>query len=88
MNIYFDNAATSQKPKFVIDAITSYYDGYNSNVHRGVHTLSGEATDAYEGSRNTIGKWFGVEDSGEVILLRGATKLCLIHHWPSHQDPL
>lgn len=72
--IYFDNAATSQKPKIVIDAITSYYDGYNSNVHRGVHTLSGEATDAYEGSRNTIGKWFGVEDSGEVILLRGATE--------------
>ena len=47
--VYFDNAATSQKPTAVISSITDYYDRYNSNVHRGVHTLSGEATDAYEG---------------------------------------
>ncbi len=72
--VYFDNAATTHKPKQVIDAITDYYDRFNSNVHRGVHSLSGEATDAYEGARARIGHWFGVEDTGEVILLRGATE--------------
>ena len=72
--IYFDNAATSQKPQVVIDAITHYYDHTNSNVHRGVHTLSGEATDAYEGARARIGQWFGVTDTKTVILLRGATE--------------
>ncbi|MDB9862377.1 SufS family cysteine desulfurase [Litorivicinus sp.] len=72
--VYFDNAATSQKPKAVIQAISDYYTGYNSNIHRGVHTLSGEATDAYEGARGRIGRWFGTEDLGEIILLRGATE--------------
>ena len=72
--VYFDNAATSQKPTAVISSITDYYDRYNSNVHRGVHTLSGEATDAYEGARAQIGRWFGITDPGEVILLRGATE--------------
>ncbi|MDB4021821.1 SufS family cysteine desulfurase [Litorivicinus sp.] len=72
--VYFDNAATSQKPKAVIQAISDYYTGYNSNIHRGVHTLSGEATDAYEGARGRIGRWFGTEDPGEIILLRGATE--------------
>ena len=72
--VYFDNAATSQKPTAVINSITDYYDSYNSNVHRGVHTLSGEATDAYEGARAQIGRWFGITDPGEVILLRGATE--------------
>jgi len=72
--VYFDNAATSQKPTVVIESISDYYDRYNSNVHRGVHTLSGEATDAYEGARARIGQWFGVNDTGEVILLRGATE--------------
>jgi cysteine desulfurase/selenocysteine lyase len=72
--VYFDNAATSQKPIAVINSITDYYDRYNSNVHRGVHTLSGEATDAYEGARAQIGRWFGITDPGEVILLRGATE--------------
>ena len=72
--VYFDNAATSQKPTRVIESISDYYDRYNSNIHRGVHTLSGEATDAYEGARARIGRWFGVEDPGEIILLRGATE--------------
>ena len=72
--VYFDNAATSQKPTRVIESISDYYDRYNSNVHRGVHTLSGEATDAYEGARARIGRWFVVEDPGEIILLRGATE--------------
>ena len=61
--VYFDNAATSQKPTTVIESISDYYDRYNSNVHRGVHTLSGEATDAYEGARARIGQWFGVGKS-------------------------
>jgi cysteine desulfurase/selenocysteine lyase len=72
--VYLDNAATSQKPTQVIESISDYYDRYNSNVHRGVHTLSGEATDAYEGARVRIGQWFGIDDTGEVILLRGATE--------------
>lgn len=72
--VYFDNAATSQKPQRVLDAIAHYYEATNSNVHRGVHTLSGEATDAYEGARARIGQWFGVTDPGEIILLRGATE--------------
>ncbi|MGA1207105.1 MAG: SufS family cysteine desulfurase [Litorivicinaceae bacterium] len=72
--VYFDNAATSQKPQRVLDAIAHYYTEINANVHRGVHTLSGEATDAYEGARARIGRWFGVTDPGEIILLRGATE--------------
>ncbi len=72
--VYLDNAATSQKPTQVIESISDYYDRYNSNVHRGVHTLSGEATDAYEGARAHIGQWFGIKDTGEIILLRGATE--------------
>lgn len=72
--VYFDNAATSQKPAAVIDSLCDYYDRYNSNVHRGIHSMSGEATEAYEGSRAEIGKWFGIEDVGEIILLRGATE--------------
>ncbi len=72
--VYFDNAATSQKPQCVIDAISHYYDHYNSNVHRGVHTLSGEATDAYEGARVRIGRWFGITEPERIILLRGATE--------------
>lgn len=72
--VYFDNAATSQKPQKVLDAIAQYYAEINANVHRGVHTLSGEATDAFEGARARIGQWFGVTDPGEIILLRGATE--------------
>ena len=72
--IYLDNAATSQKPTTVIDSIADYYNRYNSNVHRGIHTLSGKATDAYEGARTRIGQWFGIEDAGEVILLRGGPR--------------
>ena len=56
--IYLDNAATSQTPQQVIDVIVDYYSNYNSNIHRGVHTLSQEATDKYEGARHTIQKAF------------------------------
>ena len=86
--VYFDNAATSQKPTTVIESISDYYDRYNSNVHRGVHTLSGEATDAYEGARARIGQWFGVEDTGEVILLNFVS-ICffLLLLRPCNQSP-
>ena len=52
--IYFDNVATSQKPQVMIDAIVDYYNNYNANIHRGVHTLSQEATNAYEEARQKI----------------------------------
>lgn len=72
--VYLDSAATAQKPRAVIEAISHYYDHTNANVHRGVHTLSGEATDAYEGARKRIGAWFGIEAQARIILLRGATE--------------
>ena len=59
--IYFDNAATSQTPQQVIDVIVDYYSNYNSNIHRGVHTLSQEATDKYEQARKTIQKHFNAQ---------------------------
>lgn len=71
--VYFDNAATSQKPKVVIDAIVDYYSNYNANIHRGVHSLSQEATDAYEHARKTIQKHFGVAKSHEIIFTSGTT---------------
>ena len=72
--VYFDNAATSQTPKVVIDSIVSYYSNYNSNIHRGVHALSQEATDAYEGSRVKFQKHFNAKNSFEIIFTSGATE--------------
>ena len=71
--IYFDNAATSQTPKVVIDSIVSYYSNYNSNIHRGVHALSQEATDAYENSRVKFQKHFNAKNSFEIIFTSGTT---------------
>lgn len=71
--VYFDNAATSQTPQQVIDTISDYYSGYNANIHRGVHTLSQEATDAYEGAREKIRKHFNAEKSHEIIFTSGTT---------------
>ncbi|WP_244593036.1 aminotransferase class V-fold PLP-dependent enzyme [Pukyongia salina] len=71
--IYLDNAATSQKPKQVIDSITHYYTHYNANIHRGVHTLSQEATDAYEQARKKIQKHFNIAHGHEVIFTSGTT---------------
>ena len=71
--IYFDNAATSQKPQVVIDAIVDYYSNYNANIHRGVHTLSQEATSAYEEARQKIQKHFNAKKSCEIILTSGTT---------------
>nr|WP_299171281.1 cysteine desulfurase [uncultured Allomuricauda sp.] len=71
--VYLDNAATSQTPQQVIDAIVEYYHGYNANIHRGVHTLSQEATDAYEAARHKIQHNFSIAKSHEVILTSGTT---------------
>ena len=71
--IYFDNAATSQTPQQVIDVIVDYYSNYNANIHRGVHSLSQEATDAYELSRRKIQKHFNAAHSHEIIFTAGTT---------------
>ena len=71
--VYLDNAATSQKPKQVIDSISHYYTHYNANIHRGVHTLSQEATDAYEQARKKIQKHFNIAHNHEVIFTSGTT---------------
>ncbi|WP_296313063.1 aminotransferase class V-fold PLP-dependent enzyme [Winogradskyella sp. UBA3174] len=71
--IYFDNAATSQTPKQVIDVIVDYYSNYNANIHRGVHTLSQEATDAYEQARIKIQKHFNAKHPYEIIYTAGTT---------------
>ena len=72
--IYLDNAATSQKPKEVIDSLVSYYEKYNSNVHRGVHTLSIKATDEFEKSRTKIQKFINAKSSNEIIFTRNASE--------------
>ena len=71
--VYFDNAATSQTPTQVINTIVDYYENYNANIHRGVHALSQEATDAYEGARQKIQKHFNAAHPYEVIFTSGTT---------------
>jgi len=72
--VYLDNAATTQKPKAVIDALTEYYEVYNANVHRGVHTLSVEATDAYEMARTKVAKFIKAPESETVIWTRNTSE--------------
>ncbi len=72
--IYFDNAATTQKPRQVIDAEQDFYENHNANVHRAVHTLSQEATELHEGARETIGKFIGAKEPAEVVFVRGTTE--------------
>ena len=71
--IYFDNAATSQKPLAVIEAISDYYKKHNANVHRGIHTLSDESTQLYEGARKTIAEFIGAGSPKELIFTKGTT---------------
>lgn len=71
--VYLDNAATTQKPQVVIDALTSYYTHLNSNVHRGVHHLSQKATDAYENARAIVAAYLNVRNKDEVIFTKGTT---------------
>jgi cysteine desulfurase/selenocysteine lyase len=72
--IYFDNAATTQKPQAVIEAIVNYYSHQNANIHRGVHTLSQKATDAYEISRKKVATFINAPKSEQIIFTRGTTE--------------
>ncbi len=72
--VYLDNAATTQKPQAVIDAISHYYAYNNANIHRGVHLLSQTATDAYEAARETVQHFLNAESPNEIIFVRGATE--------------
>ncbi len=81
--VYLDNAATSQKPVQVIAELTRYYRDHNANVHRGVHTLSVEATELYEGARAKIAAFIGASDQHEIIFTRGTTESInlVAHGW-------
>ena len=72
--VYLDNAATSQKPQAVLDAIVAYYTGQNANVHRGVHWLSERATEAYEGARATVRRFLNARETREIVFVRGTTE--------------
>ena len=72
--VYLDNAATSQKPTVVIQALADYYEEYNSNIHRGVHYLSQKATDAYEDARARIASFINAERPEEIVFVRGTTE--------------
>src|SRR5437899_8858011 len=72
--IYFDNAATSQKPRNVLDALRNYYEHNNANVHRGLHELSSRATEAYETSRQQVAKYIGAATADEIVFTRGTTE--------------
>ncbi|PYK86567.1 MAG: cysteine desulfurase [Verrucomicrobia bacterium] len=72
--IYFDSAATSQKPRAVLDALRNYYEHENANVHRGLHELSSRATEAYEKSRQQVANYLGAASADEIVFTRGTTE--------------
>ena len=72
--VYFDNAATSQKPQSVIDALLNYYTDYNANIHRGIHTLAEEATLAFENTRDAVQQFINAESREQIIFTRGTTE--------------
>ena len=72
--VYLDNAATSQKPRQVMEALDHYYRFDNANIHRGVHTLSERATEAYEGARDKVQRFLNAADRREIVFVRGATE--------------
>src|SRR6266700_5815864 len=72
--IYFDNAATSQKPRAVIDALVHYYEHDNANVHRGIHELSNRATTAFEAARARAAKFINARNADEIVFTRGTTE--------------
>jgi len=72
--VYFDNAATSQKPQVVIDALINYYTGYNANIHRGIHTLAEEATAAFELTRDAVKQFIHAGSREEVVFTRVSAK--------------
>ncbi|MBR9829177.1 MAG: SufS family cysteine desulfurase [Oceanospirillales bacterium] len=81
--VYLDNAATTQKPRTVIDTISRFYKTGNANVHRGSHALSAQATVAFEQARDTLARWLGIEDSATLIWTRGTTEAInlVAHSW-------
>lgn len=81
--VYFDNAATSQKPRIVIETIRDFYEQHNANVHRGIHTLSEEATDLVEGARGKVAEFIGADSEREVIWVRNASEgiNLVMHSW-------
>lgn len=79
--VYLDNAATTQKPRAVIEAIANYYEHDNANVHRGVHTLSQRATDAYEGARDRTSRFIGARQVEEIVFTRGTTEAINLVAW-------
>ncbi len=86
---YLDNAATTHKPKSVIDALSKYYETINSNVHRGVHTLSELATNSYEGSREIVENFINASSEKEIIFTRGTTesiKSCSTDIWQTKPE--
>ena len=72
--VYFDNAATAQKPQVVIDALVNYYHQYNANIHRGIHSLAEEATAAFEATRDTVKEFINAKYREEIIFTRGVTE--------------
>src|SRR5882672_8004844 len=72
--VYLDNAATSQKPQAVIDALVNYYTEYNANIHRGIHTLAEEATAAFEATRDTVKQFINASSREEIVFTRGTTE--------------
>ena len=72
--VYFDNAATTQKPNQVIDAITNYYRNHNSNIHRAVHALAEESTEAFEMTRDKVAKFLNIQDRQEIVFVKGTTE--------------
>ena len=72
--VWFDNGATTQKPRQVIEAISDYYSNYNSNIHRGAHTLAAQATDAYEEAREKVRRFINASSTDEIIFVRGTTE--------------
>jgi cysteine desulfurase/selenocysteine lyase len=84
--IYFDNAATSQKPKQVIEAIKNYYENHNANVHRAVHTLSQEASQLYEDAHEEVAKFINAKGMDEIIFVRGTTEAInlVAYSWGCH----
>src|SRR6478736_2478703 len=72
--IYFDSAATSQKPRPVVDALRRYYEHENANVHRGLHVLSSRATEAYEHARQRVAEYIGAASAEEIVFTRGTTE--------------
>jgi len=81
--VYLDNAATTQKPRGVIDCLSAYYERLNANVHRGVHYLSEAATDSYEEARRRVQRFLGAADSNEIVFVRGGTEAInlVAHSW-------